>query len=199
MVTDPSPARGIRADEQARRSGEQRATDTVQSCICHAGWPPLRLRSACCDHCVPQSAQAREIVGLSCTYSSGTVVVKPASGRSITCSATARPCAIRWASAARQAMDRHRLHQQQAVPPGMVAARGSQARQALAAERDSGGSPGNPMGAAALTLSGGGIRDRRHQRSRLDRRLRLLRLHPHDNADVLDLYNRVGWGTTVRR
>ena len=41
-----------------------------------------------------------------------------------------------------------------------------------------GGSPKNPMGAAALTLVGRRIRHPRHQQSGLDRRLRLLRLHP---------------------
>ena len=42
-----------------------------------------------------------------------------------------------------------------------------------------GGSPSNPMGAAALTLSRRRIRHPRHQQSGLDRRLRVLRLHPH--------------------
>jgi hypothetical protein len=47
---------------------------------------------------MPQLAQARELVGFSDAYSSGTVVVKPASGRSIMSSAAARPCAIRSVS-----------------------------------------------------------------------------------------------------
>ena len=42
-----------------------------------------------------------------------------------------------------------------------------------------GGVPTNPMGAAALTLSRRRIRHPRHQRAGLDRRLRVVWLHPH--------------------
>ena len=42
-----------------------------------------------------------------------------------------------------------------------------------------GGTPENPMGAAALTLSGGELRHPRHQQPELDRRLCVVRLHPH--------------------
>ena len=40
------------------------------------------------------------------------------------------------------------------------------------------GSPANPMGVAAMTLAGGGIRHPWHQRAELHRGLRLPRLHP---------------------
>ena len=42
-----------------------------------------------------------------------------------------------------------------------------------------GGSPRNPMGAAAMGLGSRQLRHPRHQRSVVDRRLRLARLHPH--------------------
>jgi lipoprotein-anchoring transpeptidase ErfK/SrfK len=61
-----------------------------------------------------------------------------------------------------------------------------------------GGSPGNPMGAAALTLSGGGeyaIHGTNNPGSIGGFvSYGCIRMY---NADVLDLYNRVGWGTTV--
>ena len=61
-----------------------------------------------------------------------------------------------------------------------------------------GGSPGNPMGAAALTLSGGGeyaIHGTNNPGSIGGFvSYGCIRMH---NVDVLDLYNRVGWGTTV--
>ena len=61
-----------------------------------------------------------------------------------------------------------------------------------------GGSPGNPMGAAAMTLSGGGeyaihgTNDPRSIGGFVS--YGCIRMY---NADVLDLYNRVSWGTTV--
>src|SRR6266566_2370708 len=61
-----------------------------------------------------------------------------------------------------------------------------------------GGSPSNPMGAAALTLSGGGeyaIHGTNNPGSVGGFvSYGCIRMY---NADVLDLYNRVGWGTTV--
>jgi len=61
-----------------------------------------------------------------------------------------------------------------------------------------GGSPGNPMGAAAMTLSGGGeyaIHGTNNPGSIGGFvSYGCIRMY---NADVLDLYSRVGWGTTV--
>jgi hypothetical protein len=51
------------------------------------------------------------------------------------------------------------------------------------------------MGAAAMTLSGGGEYAIHGTNNKLGRRLRLLRLHSH--VQLLDLYSRVSWGTTV--
>ena len=60
-----------------------------------------------------------------------------------------------------------------------------------------GGAPGNPMGAAALTLSGGEYAI--HGTNRPESiggfvSYGCIRMY---NADILDLYSRVGFGTTV--
>ena len=61
-----------------------------------------------------------------------------------------------------------------------------------------GGGPANPMGAAAMTLSGSGeyaihgTNDPRSIGGFVS--YGCIRMY---NADVLDLYNRVSWGTTV--
>jgi lipoprotein-anchoring transpeptidase ErfK/SrfK len=60
-----------------------------------------------------------------------------------------------------------------------------------------GGSPSNPMGAAAMTLSGGEYAIHgTNQPSSIGGFVSYgcIRMF---NADVLDLYSRVGWGTTV--
>ena len=79
----------------------------------------------------------------------------------------------------------------------MVAARRGQARAAAAALLIPGGSPHNPMGAAALTLSGGEYAI--HGTNAPGSiggfvSYRCIRMY---NADILDLYDRVGFGTTV--
>ena len=59
------------------------------------------------------------------------------------------------------------------------------------------GSPSNPMGAAAMTLSGGEYAIHgTNQPGSIGGFVSYgcIRMY---NADVLDLYNRVGWGTTV--
>ena len=72
-------------------------------------------------------------------------------------------------------------------------------RDALTAECDSRRKPQQSDGSGRHDAERRrGIRHPRHQRPTLDRRLCLLRLHSHvQNEDVLDLYNRVSWGTTV--
>ena len=60
-----------------------------------------------------------------------------------------------------------------------------------------GGAPSNPMGAAAMTLSGGEYAIHgTNQPGSIGGFVSYgcIRMY---NADVLDLYNRVGWGTTV--
>src|SRR5215468_3897583 len=137
---------------------------------------------------LPQLAQAREIVGFSGTYSSGTVVVKTSeralyyvlgNGKAVRypvgvgrASKQLRPA---WSPPAEVKRDKPSL-------PNVIP----------------GGSPSNPMGAAAMTLSGGGeyaIHGTNNPGSIGGFvSYGCIRMH---NADVLDLYNRVGWGTTV--
>ena len=148
---------------------------------------------------LPQSAQAREIVGFSGTYSSGTIVVKTSeralyyvlgNGKAVRYPVGVGRAGKQWTGTA--------YDQRQAAQAGVVAAGRGQARQAVAAERDSGGSPSNPMGAAAMTLSGGGeyaIHGTNNPGSIGGFvSYGCIRMY---NADMLDLYNRVGWGTTV--
>jgi lipoprotein-anchoring transpeptidase ErfK/SrfK len=147
---------------------------------------------------MPQSAQARDIVGFSGTYSAGTVVVRTGErslyyvlggGKAVrypvgvgmsgkqwtgTSMIDGKHLSPAWSPPAEVKRDKPRL-------PNLIA----------------GGSPRNPMGAAALTLSGGQYA-----------------IHGTNvpgsiggfvsygcirmfNADVLDLYSRVSFGTTV--
>ena len=112
---------------------------------------------------MPQLAQAREIVGFSGAYSSGTAYI---SGKQL------RPA---WSPPAEVKRDKPSL-------PNVIP----------------GGSPSNPMGAAAMTLSGGGeyaIHGTNNPGSVGGFvSYGCIRMY---NADVLDLYNRVSWGTTV--
>ena len=103
----------------------------------------------------------------------------PASAGSISCSARAAPWSIRSASAAPDAsgragsmIDSKRIQPAWGPPPDI------KREHPEMPDVIPGGSPRNPMGAAALTLVGRRIRHPRHQQSGLDRRLRLLRLHP---------------------
>src|SRR5262249_6761018 len=103
---------------------------------------------------MPQLAQAREIVGFSGAYSSGTVVVKTSERALYYVLDNARPVRYRVGGA--------RAGKQW---PGPAYISGKQLRPAWSppaeVKRDKpslpnvipGGSPGNPMGAAAMTLS----------------------------------------------
>jgi lipoprotein-anchoring transpeptidase ErfK/SrfK len=146
----------------------------------------------------PQSAQAREIVGFSGSYSAGTIVVrtnerslyyvlgngkavrypvgvgmagKQWTGSSMITGKYLRPA---WSPPAEVKRDKPRI-------PNLIA----------------GGSPSNPMGAAALTLSGGQYAI--HGTNMPGSiggfvSYGCIRMY---NADVLDLYSRVGFGTSV--
>ncbi len=147
----------------------------------------------------PQLAQAREIVGFSSDYSSGTVVVKT--------SERALYYVLGNGKAVRYPVGVGRAGKQWT---GTAFISGKQLRPAWSppaeVKRDKpslpnvipGGSPGNPMGAAAMTLSGGGeyaIHGTNNPGSIGGFvSYGCIRMY---NADVLDLYNRVGWGTTV--
>ena len=148
---------------------------------------------------MPQLAQAREIVGFSGSYSSGTVVVKT-SERALyyvlgNGSAVRYPVGVgragkQWSGSAR--IDGKQLSPAWA-PPAEIRRDKPSLPNVIP-----GGSPGNPMGAAALTLSGGGeyaIHGTNNPGSIGGFvSYGCIRMR---NADVLDLYNRVGWGTTV--
>src|SRR5262245_24512157 len=95
-------------------------------------------------------------------------------------------------------MDRHCLHHRQAAASGMVAAAEVKRDKPSLPNVIPGGSPSNPMEAAALTLSGGGeyaIHGTNNPGSIGGFvSYGCIRMH---NTDVLDLYSRVGWGTKV--
>jgi lipoprotein-anchoring transpeptidase ErfK/SrfK len=147
---------------------------------------------------MPQPAQAREIVGFSGAYSSGTIVVKTneralyyvlGNGKALrypvgvgragkqwtgTSYITSKQLKPAWSPPAEIRHDKPSL-------PSVIA----------------GGSPSNPMGAAAMTLSGGeyaihGTNSPGSIGGFVS--YGCIRMY---NADILDLYNRVGWGTTV--
>jgi lipoprotein-anchoring transpeptidase ErfK/SrfK len=148
---------------------------------------------------MPQLTQAREIVGFSGTYTSGTVVVKT--------SERALYYVLGNGKAVRYPVGVGRAGKQWT---GTAFISGKQLRPAWSppaeVKRDKpslpnvipGGSPSNPMGAAAMTLSGGGeyaIHGTNNPGSVGGFvSYGCIRMY---NADVLDLYNRVGWGTTV--
>jgi lipoprotein-anchoring transpeptidase ErfK/SrfK len=148
---------------------------------------------------MPQLAQARELVGFSGAYSSGTVVVKT--------SERALYYVLGNGQAVRYPVGVGRAGKQWT---GTAMINGKQLRPAWSPPDEvkhdkpslpnviPGGSPSNPMGAAALTLSGGGeyaihgTNDPRSIGGFVS--YGCIRMY---NADVLDLYNRVSWGTTV--
>ena len=148
---------------------------------------------------MPQLAQARELVGFSDRYSSGTVVVKTSeralyyvlgNGQALRYRVGVGRAGKQWTGTA---MISSKQLSPAWSPPEEV-------------KRDKpslpnvipGGSASNPMGAAAMTLSGGGeyaihgTNDPRSIGGFVS--YGCIRMY---NEDVLDLYNRVSWGTTV--
>ena len=79
----------------------------------------------------------------------------------------------------RQAVGRHHPDRRQVPQSGLVAARRSEARQAVDAERDPRRLAAQSDGRRRDDAGRRRIRDPRHQRAGLGRRLRLLWLHPH--------------------
>jgi lipoprotein-anchoring transpeptidase ErfK/SrfK len=147
---------------------------------------------------MPQSAQAREVVGFSGSYSTGTIVVKT--------NERALYLVLGNGKALRYPVGVGRAGKQWT---GTAMINGKQLRPAWSppaeVKRDKpslpnvipGGAPSNPMGAAAMTLSGGEYAIHgTNQPGSIGGFVSYgcIRMH---NADVLDLYNRVGWGTTV--
>jgi len=125
---------------------------------------------------MPQLAQAREIVGFSDPYSSGTVVVKTneralyyvlGNGKAVRYPVGVGRRGKQWTGTAFIASKQLRPAWS---PPAEVKHDKPSLPDVIA-----GGSPSNPMGAAALALSGGG----EYAIHGTNNRLRLLRLHSH--------------------
>ena len=147
---------------------------------------------------MPQPAQARSLVGFSGSYSAGTVVVKTGerslyyvlgNGKAMRYPVGVGRAGKQWTG--RTMIDGKRL--QPAWSPPADVKRDNPRLPAVIP----GGSPRNPMGAAALTLFGGqyaihGTNNPGSIGGFVS--YGCIRMY---NADVLDLYNRVGWGTTV--
>ena len=148
---------------------------------------------------ITQLAQARELVGFSDVYSSGTVVVKTGerklyyvlgNGQAVRYSVGVGRTGKQWTGTA--TIDGKQLSPAWS-PPADVRRDKPSLPNVIP-----GGTPANPMGAAAITLSGGGeyaihgTNDPRSIGGFVS--YGCIRMY---NADVLDLYNRVSLGTTV--
>jgi lipoprotein-anchoring transpeptidase ErfK/SrfK len=145
-----------------------------------------------------QSAQAREMVGFAGNYSSGTVVVKTGerhlyyvlgNGKAIRYTVGVGMAGKQWTGTS--IIDGKHLRPAWS-PPADVKRDKPHLPNLIA-----GGSGRNPMGAAALTLSGGQYAIHgTNQPGSIGGSVSYgcIRMH---NQDVLDLYGRVGFGTTV--
>jgi lipoprotein-anchoring transpeptidase ErfK/SrfK len=146
----------------------------------------------------PQPAQAGAIVGFSDNYSAGTVVVKTnerslyyvlGNGKAVRYTVGVGRAGKQWTGTAMITGK----HLRPAWSPPAEVKRDKPSLPAVIP----GGSPANPMGAAALTLSGGeyaihGTNAPGSVGGFVS--YGCIRMY---NADVLDLYGRVGFGTTV--
>jgi len=148
---------------------------------------------------MPQLAQAREIVGFSDTYSSGTVVVKTSeralyyvlgNGKAVRYPVGVGCAGKQWTGTAF-------ISGKQLRPAWSPPAEVKRDKPSLP-NVIPGGSPGNPMGAAAMTLSGGGeyaIHGTNNPGSIGGFvSYGCIRMF---NQDIVDLYSRVSLGTTV--
>ena len=148
---------------------------------------------------MPQLAQAREIVGFSDTYSSGTVVVKTSeralyyvlgNGKAVRYPVGVGRAGKQWTGTAY-------INGKQLSPAWSPPADVRRDKPSLP-NVIPGGSSANPMGAAAMTLSGGGEYAIHGTNSPGSIggfvSYGCIRMY---NADVLDLDGRVSWGTTV--
>jgi lipoprotein-anchoring transpeptidase ErfK/SrfK len=146
----------------------------------------------------PQPAQARNIVGFGGSYSAGTVVVRTGErslyyvlgdGRAVRYKVGVGRAGKQWTGTSMISG----MHLRPAwSPPADVKCDNPRLPNLIP-----GGSPRNPMGAAALTLSGGqyaihGTNAPGSVGGFVS--YGCIRMY---NADVLDLYSRVGYGTTV--
>jgi lipoprotein-anchoring transpeptidase ErfK/SrfK len=200
MVTDPSPPASGKPNELSGvddrgDNGQQTRVKIMHRSRALAAASAAVLLAAL----MPQLAQAREIVGFSDTYSSGTVVVKTSeralyyvlgNGKAVRYPVGVGRAGKQWTGTAY-------INSKQLRPAWSPPAEVKRDKPSLP-NVIPGGSPGNPMGAAALTLSGGGeyaIHGTNNPGSIGGFvSYGCIRMY---NADVLDLYSRVGWGTTV--
>src|SRR3977135_345065 len=147
---------------------------------------------------MPQSAQAREVVGFSGNYSSGTIVVKTSeralyyvlgNGKALRYPVGVGRAGKQWTGTAM-------INGMQLKPAWAPPAEGKRDKPSLP-NVIPGGVPSNPMGAAAMTLSGGEYAIHgTNQPSSIGGFVSYgcIRMH---NADLLDLSNRVSWGAPV--
>jgi len=147
---------------------------------------------------ISQPAQARSMVGFSGNYSAGTIVVRTnerslyyvmGNGKAMRYPVGVGRIGRQWTGTA---MITGKHLQPAWSPPAEV-----KRAQPRLPNLIPGGSPHNPMGAAALTLSGGEYAI--HGTNAPGSiggfvSYGCIRMY---NADILDLYNRVGFGTTV--
>src|ERR1700745_1461310 len=147
---------------------------------------------------MPQFAHARELVGFSDPYCNGTVVVKTSeralyyvlgNGKAVRYPVGVGRAGKQWTGTAY-------INSKQLRPAWSPPAEVKRDKPSLP-NVIPGGSPGNPMGAAAMTLSGGGeyaIHGTNNPGSIGGFvSYGCIRMY---NADVLGLYHPVGWGTT---
>ena len=145
----------------------------------------------------PASARG-EVVAFNGDVSPGTIVVRTSERRLYLVLGQGRAMAypVGVGRAGRQWAGKS-LHRQQAHSPGVGPAARHQARQSELPDVIPGGSPNNPMGAAALTLSGGeyaihGTNNPGSIGGYVS--YGCIRMY---NQDITDLYDRVGVGTPV--
>src|ERR1700730_7542309 len=203
MFFDLAPGREIPAgDHRARtdrrnfRGNGQRGTSIMQlSRWLAAGSAVLMLAAPAA---LSESAQAREIVGFSGAYAPGTVVVR--TGQRSLYYVLGDGKALRYpvgvGRAGKQWTGTAMINGKQLRPAWSPPAEVKRDKPSLP-NVIPGGAPSNPMGAAAMTLSGGEYAIHgTNQPGSIGGFVSYgcIRMY---NADVLDLYNRVGWGTTV--
>lgn len=147
---------------------------------------------------IPQSAQAREIVGFSGNHSAGTVVVRTnerslyyvlGGGKAVRYPVGVGRAGMQWSGAT---FINGKMLRPAWIPPAVVRRDKPNLPSVVPA-----GAPNNPVGAAVLFLAGGeraihGTNNPKSIGGAVS--YGCIRMF---NADVLDLYGRVGFGTTV--
>jgi lipoprotein-anchoring transpeptidase ErfK/SrfK len=200
MVTDPVPDSGgsewiVGRQRVMGKTGKQNGLIMHLSRWLAAAAAALTLAATTAT---PQSAQAREIVGFSGAYSAGTVVVRTGErslyyvlggGKAVRYPVGVGKAGKQWTGTTM--IDGKHLRPAWS-PPADVKHDKPSIPNLIA-----GGSPRNPMGAAALTLAGGQYAIHGTNMPGSIGGFVSYGCIRMFNADVLDLYSRVGFGTTV--